>query len=483
MAKTSLIDGIPVFEALVTDEDCGMVRISLVDLPAVMSNWQAFADKQPQRFSIADEDQRLIRGVIMRCDFPIYRRDSSGEYYIIYRAETIRQMAEKYLAENRANRVDLMHDGDEVRGVQMVQWFIKDTEKGLDPAGYEDIADGSLFAEFHITDDAIWEAVKDGTFKGFSLEGFFDVAPDTHQADIDEIVEELEGRFSAAEQPNKQKYMAKIEAMFKRLGELLEASNRSEQKFGAVTTDKGILEWDGDGDLEAGMEVYIVNADGAREAAADGDYTTEDAKVIVVEGGRVSEIRDPKAEVAPEPAAEETEETEEAAAEEVQASAQRFARRKAAFDESYDEKYKKIWDALFAERGEGDWYLQEAGDDFAVIVEWTEEEGEKYIRYEVTWNEDGTANVSNPIEVKPAFVPEDVDTAALVEEAADQSEAERENEELRAKVAELEGEIEKLRKQPMAKTAHEEVKEFNAFRKTGNKSIDRLSQLLSASGK
>ena len=97
MAKTSLIDGIPVFEALVTDEDCGMVRISLVDLPAVMSNWQAFAGQQPQRFSIADEDQRLIRGVIMRADFPIYRRDAGGEYYLIYKADTIRQMAEKWI--------------------------------------------------------------------------------------------------------------------------------------------------------------------------------------------------------------------------------------------------------------------------------------------------------------------------------------------------------------------------------------------------
>ena len=102
-----------------------------------------------------------------------------------------------------------MHDGDEVRGVQMVQWFIKDTAKGITPAGYEDIADGSLFAEFHVTDDAIWTAVKEGTFKGFSLEGFFDVAPEMRQQDIDEIVKELEGKFSAADITNKHDIMSK----------------------------------------------------------------------------------------------------------------------------------------------------------------------------------------------------------------------------------------------------------------------------------
>ena len=33
----------PIYEALVTSEDAGMLRISLVDLPAVESNFLAFA--------------------------------------------------------------------------------------------------------------------------------------------------------------------------------------------------------------------------------------------------------------------------------------------------------------------------------------------------------------------------------------------------------------------------------------------------------
>ena len=300
MAKTSTIDGIPVFEALLSDEECGMIRISLVDAPAVLSGWQTFK-KAPQMYAVQDEEQRLVRGVVMRADFPIYRVDNKGgEYYIIYRADTIREMAEKDLAESRQNNVDTMHDGNEVDGVEMVQFFIKDTSKGINPEGFDDIADGSLFAEFHVTNDDVWAAIKDGTYQGFSLEGVFGFATEPNQQDIDEIVDGLAGEFSAANKDTKNTIMAKIERILELLRTRLEAEQKADQKFGRVTTDKGIIEWPGDEDLKEGDSVEVVTEDDTREAAADGDYKTEDGKTIVVVDGKVAEIRDPEAEVAPE---------------------------------------------------------------------------------------------------------------------------------------------------------------------------------------
>lgn len=299
MAKTSTIDGIPVFEALLSDEECGMIRISLVDAPAVLSGWQTF--KKVQMYAVQDEEQRLVRGVVMRADFPIYRVDNKGgEYYIIYRADTIREMAEKYLAESRQNNVDTMHDGNEVDGVEMVQFFIKDTSKGINPEGFDDIADGSLFAEFHVTNDDVWAAIKDGTYQGFSLEGVFGFATEPNQQDIDEIVDGLAGEFSAANKDTKNTIMAKIERILELLRTRLEAEQKADQKFGRVTTDKGIIEWPGEEDLKEGDSVEVVTEDDTREAAADGDYKTEDGKTIVVVDGKVAEIRDPEAEVAPE---------------------------------------------------------------------------------------------------------------------------------------------------------------------------------------
>ena len=206
------IDGIPVFQALVDDADTGMLKISLVDDPAVQSNFQAFSDKKPLMYAVEDEAKRLVLGVVMRADFPIYRRDESmGEYYILYTADTIRTMAEKYLVEGRQNDVNLMHqEGSEVEGVDMVQYFIKDTDKGVAPAGFEDIADGSLFAEFHIVNDEVWDAIVAGTYKGFSLEGVFDLVPERDADKVQDIVDTLNGLFSRIFKPKKYEKMSKV---------------------------------------------------------------------------------------------------------------------------------------------------------------------------------------------------------------------------------------------------------------------------------
>ena len=73
-------------------------------------------------------------------------------------------------------------------------------------------------------------------------------------------------------------------------------------KMGQVNTDKGELVWDGEEDLKAGDEVFQIGEDNEPQPAADGEYITEDGKTIVVAEGKVAEIRDPEAEVAPEEA-------------------------------------------------------------------------------------------------------------------------------------------------------------------------------------
>ena len=321
------ISGIPVYQALVTDPDTGMLKISLVDDPAVMSRWQALENARPYiRFKVADEDRRLVRGVVMRADFPIYRIDPAiGEYYVIYTADTIRQMAEKYLLESRQNNVNTMHAADsDVDGVNMVQYFIKDSAAGVSPEGFADIADGSLFAEFHVTNDEVWDAVRNGTYQGFSLEGIFDLEPERDADKVRHIVDGLDGKFSS--QDNKEQYE------MSKLNKLMVALHKMLATFGSVTTDRGVLAWDGDEDLKAGDEVFIIDQEGNRTAAEDGDYTTEDKKVIAVVDGRVSEIRDPEAEVTGTDAADDPERAEE----------DFMARRRHAYEESYDEKMRLI---------------------------------------------------------------------------------------------------------------------------------------------
>ena len=514
------IDNIPVYNATISDEETGMFKISLVDEPAVMSNFLAFdKTRKPLLYAIANEEKRIVRGVVMRADFPIYRYDESfGEYYIIYKADTIRQMAEKYLLESRQNDVNLMHEeNSDVDGVQMVQYFIKDTDAGVNPTGFEDIADGSLFAEFHIVNDDVWNQVKDGTFKGYSLEGVFDLVPEQDEERVESIVDSLEGKFNKL---FKNFNMSKFKRFKAALAKVL-------AEFANVTTDKGVLSWDGEDDLKAGDSVYVEDADGNRTPAEDGDYKTDDGKVIKVVDGKVSEIADAEAEV--EPAEDEnlasvetdggdlsyegelevgtevfvtddegnqtpapdgdykttdgktikvadgkvTEIVEESAEGEddntptdVNARKQSiFSRIATAFSESYADKTRKMYDAIIALGYSTYGWVCEAGEDYAIFCYYGEETDweDKFIKFAITWDADGNPVIGDSFEVKKAFVP--VDEPNPTEQIETLS---RENADLKRQVAEL-------KNKPLAKPAHEEHETSVKMQKTGDKGLDKLA--------
>ena len=307
---TATIDGIPIFNATLETEECGIYRISLVDYPAVESNFVAYGKAQAQKYSVLNEEKRLVRGVVLRANFPIYRADSGfGEYYIVHSPEMIRQTAQKMLREHRNNEVNIMHQAlTEVKGVEMVQMFIKDTEAGVDPKGFEDIENGSLFAEYHVANDDVWANIKNGTFRGFSLEGIFTFEPKQDESITQSAVE----RFIKNTTMNIKQQLTKILAQFK-----------------SLTTDKGIIVWDSGEDLTIGDAVFIESEDGERTPAPDGDYTLEDGDIVRVENGKVVEIVEPEqtadAEAETEEVVESEETTEEVPAEETPAEDDRVA--------------------------------------------------------------------------------------------------------------------------------------------------------------
>lgn len=442
--------GIPVYEALVDGEGTGMFKISLVDRPAVESDFIALAAQaRALSYRVEDEERRLVRGVVMRADFPIYRRNEDGiEYYIVYRADTIREMAEKYLLESRQNSVNLQHeDGTDTDGVHMVQWFVKDTAAGMAPEGFDGIADGSLFAEFHVTDDGIWDAVKEGTYKGFSLEGVFELRPEGVTLSAQERV-----RGEIAE------LYSQIEDMG-RLSRIKDALRKVLQELGSVTTDRGTLLWDGEEDLRAGYEVY-VESDGERTPAPDGDYRTEDGKVIRVADGKVEEITDNAAEV-------------EASAHDSAPAPEKTPAQLVAemFSKSYDERQSLILNAVRRSLGTSDCFLLECADDYAIAASLDENFDLKYTRYSIAWEGD-TPVAGEGQRVRAAYIPYDMEVTFEAVQS--------ERDSLRAELEQVRAELEELRKQPLANPAHEEVQASAGAQPTGIKGLDRLARYMAA---
>lgn len=181
-------------------ENTGMFTISLVEEPAVESNWLRF-DKDKINFSIENEEQRIITGVVMRANFPIYRNSPEyGEFYIKYDKETLRVMAERYFKNNQQNNINMAHNAEDTTDkVNIYEMYIKNVDRGINPKGFEDIEDGSLMASFKVNDDEIWNDIKQGKFKGFSLEGVFNlvkVEEETtdEEKEIMELIEKINNK-------------------------------------------------------------------------------------------------------------------------------------------------------------------------------------------------------------------------------------------------------------------------------------------------
>lgn len=186
--------GKPLYDALLESEMTpGIFKVSLVSNPATEIGWVAFS-KTKQNFAIVSEDQHKVISVIMLANHPIYRRTSDGfEYYIQFSPETLYEASKRMLANGFQNMVNLQHtEGTDIEGFELTQIYQKDLAKGINPTGFEEVEEGSLFGEYYVSNDEIWDEIKKGTFSGISLEGIFDVEPHQEETVIDSIEDLLD---------------------------------------------------------------------------------------------------------------------------------------------------------------------------------------------------------------------------------------------------------------------------------------------------
>lgn len=168
-----------VFYIRVNDEDItGIDAISLVDMPAVEKNFLCFSEeKQPVKMKF-DNSKHIITGVVCLADTPIYRyNERMGEYYVVFTKETIEKMVEKFAKMDLFKSVNLQHDDEQfVDGIYMIESYITNKERGINPIEFADIPDGSWVCSYKVENEALWgEIINGNKLNGFSLQGMFDL--------------------------------------------------------------------------------------------------------------------------------------------------------------------------------------------------------------------------------------------------------------------------------------------------------------------
>lgn len=187
---------LPVYEIQIdlNDDTTGMSAISLVTDPATESNFIYFSkNAKPMTFKVENEMEHKVTGCAIWANKQIYRYDPTiGEYYVVFTPDTIQKIVQKYAKEGMNNLVDLQHDGKMVDGVVMVEYYIKDTTKGIDPKGFEDIDDGSLFVTYKIENEELWNEIisPDSEFKGFSIEINAEIKPTDNYVEVEDEEDE-----------------------------------------------------------------------------------------------------------------------------------------------------------------------------------------------------------------------------------------------------------------------------------------------------
>lgn len=64
-------------------------------------------------------------------------------------------------------------------------------------------------------------------------------------------------------------------------------------QFSQLSTDKGLISWDGDGELPSvGDSIVIIDEEGNEVKAESGEYRADNGNIIVIEDGVVTEVKE-----------------------------------------------------------------------------------------------------------------------------------------------------------------------------------------------
>lgn len=153
------------------DED-GVFAISLVESPAIEENFVALSSQEIE-LKVINEEKRIVVGFALVPEKRIYRRQNGKEFNIYFTKETVAQAAELYMKKLNLNNFTLEHES-KTSGVSVIEsWVVEDPKHdkanlyNLDPKGGEWVVMSKIY------NDDVWNDVKEGKFKGYSIEAMF----------------------------------------------------------------------------------------------------------------------------------------------------------------------------------------------------------------------------------------------------------------------------------------------------------------------
>jgi hypothetical protein len=232
------------YELQIEDKEDEVFAISLVESPAIESNWVYF-DKEVIQFASVDNEQRMLIGAILIPNKNILRVDGEGQpYHVYFTKDTVKKLAQNYLMKKYTDSATLEHDS-KIKGVSLVESWVKDGKLDKSNNYGLNLPEGTWLGIFKVDDDNIWnDYVKTGKVKGFSIEGLFShklvKASQLDEALMEKEITELT-EAEAKKVLNKLRYLIKKDKRFKK-GERIEMESYSDYGSGISNNAKKGIE-------------------------------------------------------------------------------------------------------------------------------------------------------------------------------------------------------------------------------------------------
>ena len=162
---------------LILDEaaiDAGVNAISIVEMPAIESDFIALSKEIEVNFAEVDNEKRILMGAALIPNKTIFRRNGEDEFYVYFSKDTIRRASQLFLKTGSQSKSTLEHQM-KIEGLTVVEsWIVDDSEKDKSAFYGLSMPVGTWMVSVKVDNDEIWtDFVKTKKVKGFSIEGYF----------------------------------------------------------------------------------------------------------------------------------------------------------------------------------------------------------------------------------------------------------------------------------------------------------------------
>jgi len=156
-----------------TKVEMGINAVSVVESPAIEENFVAL-NKHEVELKEVDNEKRILMGAALIPNKQIYRRVKDKEFYIFFSEDTVRKASELFLMRSNQNNATIEHEKKMLEGMSVIEsWIIEDEKKDKSNLYGFNLPKGTCMISMKVNNDEIWNKVKAGEVKGFSIEGYF----------------------------------------------------------------------------------------------------------------------------------------------------------------------------------------------------------------------------------------------------------------------------------------------------------------------